>query len=60
MKERFKVAGLTLDMGRYAGPLQEWIAKATEDNLVERIWKREHTLWKSEPHEISNRIRRQQ
>ena len=56
MKERFKVAGLTLDMGRYAGSLQEWIAKATEDKLVERIWKREHTLWKSEPHEISNRL----
>jgi glucose-6-phosphate isomerase len=56
MTELFNVEGIKLDLGGYTSALQQWIAKATEGNLVERIWARDHTVWKPEPIEISNRL----
>ena len=56
MTELFKVEGIKLDLGGYTSALQQWIAKATEGKLVERIWARDHTVWKPEPIEISNRL----
>lgn len=32
------------------------LAKIDSDSLVERIWSRDHTVWKPEPTEIANRL----
>ncbi len=56
MMEALKVEGLKLNVGEYAIALQERIAKATESKLVERIWGQDHTVWKPESIEISDRL----
>lgn len=56
MTEPFNAESLRLNIGKYTSALQEWIVKATEDKIVERIWACDHTVWKPEPPEISNRL----
>ena len=36
--------------------LSESIEKLTHDNVAERIWNRDHTVWSQDPNEISNRL----
>jgi glucose-6-phosphate isomerase len=56
MTVRFKVEGLSLQLGEYTDALQDLLIKAQEDKLISRIWRRDHTVWKPEPAEISNRL----
>ena len=36
--------------------VDETIKKLSEENVVERIWKKDHTVWSIDPTEISNRL----
>jgi len=36
--------------------LEKWIKKLNDENVIERIWKKDHTVWSNEPTEISNRL----
>jgi glucose-6-phosphate isomerase len=56
MNNEFKVEGLKLNLGDNAGFLESAIKKANQDQLVKRIWERDHTVWKPSPDEISNRL----
>ncbi|MEX1143504.1 MAG: hypothetical protein WEC16_01580 [Anaerolineales bacterium] len=56
MTKEFKVEGLCLDLGVYSDALQKLVDKATENKLVGRIWRRDHTVWKPQPTEISSRL----
>lgn len=56
MTQELKVDGTTFDLEGFSGEIQTWISKADQVALVERIWNRDHTLWKPDPLEISNRL----
>ena len=56
MMQELKVDGITFNLREYSGEIQTWISKANQVKLVERIWKRDHTLWKPDPTEIGNRL----
>jgi transaldolase/glucose-6-phosphate isomerase len=56
MKEQFRVDGIRFELGENEDSVQKWIHKATADKIIERIWKRDHTVWKPEPTEIGNRL----
>lgn len=47
-------------METHLGPYQEVVAKALaqmgEEDVIRRIWSHDHTLWKPDPTEISNRL----
>jgi glucose-6-phosphate isomerase len=36
--------------------LDETLAQLTADNILPRIWQKDHTVWKPDPTEISNRL----
>lgn len=56
MIDEFKIEGLKFKAGGFGKSWKAAIKKAEADNLVERIWKRDHTLWNPKPKEISNRM----
>ncbi|MEX2144648.1 MAG: hypothetical protein WD740_08630 [Anaerolineales bacterium] len=56
MTDGINLDGLVLIDGGHSNTLQDWIRKSTEVNLIDRIWARDHTIWKPEPAEISNRL----
>ena len=56
MNDEFIVNGLKFNVGEYSNSVEEAIHKAKTDRLVERVWGRDHTLWKPGPEEISNRL----
>lgn len=56
MGSGFRVGGLKFNVGEFSDLLETAIRKAEADRLVERVWGRDHTLWKPEPVEISNRL----
>ena len=43
-------------VGEYSKLVDETIKKLSEENVVERIWKKDHTVWSNDPAEISNRL----
>lgn len=43
-------------LGASAPHVQAALQRATSDRVVSRLWARDHTLWKSDPAEISNRL----
>ncbi len=43
-------------LGASASHVQAALQRATSDRVVSRLWARDHTLWKSDPTEISNRL----
>jgi glucose-6-phosphate isomerase len=38
------------------GPVSERLAAMDRDRVIERIWRRDHTVWKDDPTEITNRL----
>jgi glucose-6-phosphate isomerase len=38
------------------GPVSERLTAMDRDNVVERIWRKDHTVWKDDPTEITNRL----
>ena len=38
------------------GPVSERLSAMDRDRVVERIWRKDHTVWKDDPTEITNRL----
>lgn len=43
-------------VGENSKLVDERIKKLSDENIVEKIWKKDHTVWSSDPTEISNRL----
>jgi glucose-6-phosphate isomerase len=56
MSADYSLPELTLHLDKYSGAFERALQKAKEDNLVERVWARDHTLWNPKPDEIANRL----
>jgi len=48
--------GTAVNLEPYRADLQEALEKLGQDDVVGRIWRKDHTLWNPEPTEISNRL----
>jgi len=47
---------ITYELGAYQSQVQKGLLKLGEDGVPQRIWDRDHTVWKPEPTEITNRL----
>jgi len=43
-------------IGQYEEPVKKAVSEMTQNHIISRIWKHDHTVWKPEPTEISNRL----
>ena len=43
-------------LGTYQNAVDTALAELGQDNIMHRIWKGDHTVWKDDPTEISNRL----
>ena len=43
-------------VGENSKLVDETIKKLNDENVIERIWKKDHTVWSNDPTEISNRL----
>lgn len=48
--------GITCTLGRYQGLVDQALAEIRDEQVIARIWQRDHTVWKPEPAEIANRL----
>ena len=46
----------TRSLAALAGPVEERLAALRREEVVRRLWMRDHTVWKPDPTEISNRL----
>jgi glucose-6-phosphate isomerase len=46
----------TTNIGEYEAHVRATLAKVSDAGIVARIWKRDYTVWKPEPREITNRL----
>jgi transaldolase/glucose-6-phosphate isomerase len=47
---------LTAALGGYQSAVDATLARIKGERIVERIWARDHTVWRNDPTEISNRL----
>jgi glucose-6-phosphate isomerase len=47
---------ITYSLGTYQERIEAALDKLTHDRILERIWAHDHTVWKPEPDEITNRL----
>jgi transaldolase/glucose-6-phosphate isomerase len=47
---------LSAQLGPYQETVDEALAEMEENRIVKRIWSHDHTVWKPEPKEITNRL----
>lgn len=47
---------LTFSLGGYQSSVNRSLLEVREKRVMERIWERDYTVWKSEPKEITNRL----
>ena len=47
---------LTMNLGTHHDAVKRVIDAMAANNVIKRIWEKDHTLWKDEPTEISNRL----
>lgn len=47
---------LEYSLGAYKKDIQESIDQCVNDNIIQKIWDHDHTVWKPEPAEITNRL----
>ncbi len=45
-----------VSIGKYLPEVEATLARLDADNVVPRIWRKDHTVWKPEPKEIANRL----
>lgn len=50
------MATTTFNLGIYREAADQALSEITEANIVQRIWDGDHTVWKDEPTEITNRL----
>ncbi|HVO71278.1 MAG TPA: bifunctional transaldolase/phosoglucose isomerase [Aggregatilineaceae bacterium] len=46
----------TFHLGQYQAAVQTALGQMKQDRIMSRIWARDHTVWKPQPTEISNRL----
>jgi glucose-6-phosphate isomerase/transaldolase/glucose-6-phosphate isomerase len=44
------------DLGTYLGDVEDALADLNRQDAIERMWRKDHTIWKPEPVEITNRL----
>ena len=47
---------ITVNLGEYEQTVKGVLQKMAEQRVIQRIWSGDHTVWKPEPAEISNRL----
>lgn len=47
---------LTMNLGTYTDAVKRVIDAMAAKNVIKRIWEKDHTVWKDDPGEISNRL----
>ena len=55
-QERRPNQGELVAPGRFSGAVSRRIARLAAERVTERLWARDHTLWKPDPAEITNRL----
>ena len=45
-----------MELGKYEPFVKEKLEELKEKKIVSRIWNRDHTVWRDDPTEISNRL----
>jgi glucose-6-phosphate isomerase len=53
---RMKGETIHFELGGYSNALEQGLAIVQEQDILKRLWKHDHTVWKSEPNEIANRL----
>jgi transaldolase/glucose-6-phosphate isomerase len=48
--------GFSANLSSYQPAVEVGLEELEKESLVERIWKHDHTVWKEEPEEITNRL----
>jgi glucose-6-phosphate isomerase len=48
--------GITYALGRYQDLVDQALAEIRDQQIIARIWERDHTVWKPTPTEITNRL----
>ena len=48
--------GQAISLGDYADAVADAVTRLERDDVVNRIWAREHTLWREDPTELSDRL----
>ena len=43
-------------LGSYQAAVESGLKRLEDEHIIERIWKQDHTVWKPQPNEISNRL----
>ena len=46
----------SFSLGAYKAPVDAALAEMKKHRIIERIWAKDHTVWKSDPTEITNRL----
>lgn len=47
---------IDLDLGDYSPAVDQALSEVTEDNILARIWDRDHTVWQEDPAQVANRL----
>lgn len=50
------IGDLVVHPGAYENVISSSLAKLQQEQVLPRVWQHDHTIWKSEPTEISNRL----
>jgi len=48
--------GISAELSSYQKQLEQGWRQLSEQEIVDRIWRKDHTVWKESPHEITNRL----
>ncbi|MES0343092.1 MAG: glucose-6-phosphate isomerase [Anaerolineales bacterium] len=51
-----KAETIHFELGEYSDALEQGLKVIQGQDLLKRLWKHDHTVWKSEPNEIANRL----
>lgn len=51
-----QIGNMSLDLGEFAAPVLKAVRELEARRVVQRIWEGDHTVWKPDPAEITNRI----
>ena len=51
-----KVQRRSAKLGGYASDVQAAMMRLSQENIIPRLWAKDHTIWKPEPTEITNRL----
>ena len=47
---------MKLELGAFQKAYEKKIKRLSDEKIIERIWKKDHTVWQEDPTEVSNRL----